>query len=497
MSTVFKKTSEITTILKVVLCSLFIFFSAVFFISCSKFEEENNQTPVVPNINEAQAVIGGENIFENYVNIEDFKNMKVEDDITYLKHQKALQKMAKHDKFPNFKEAWEMGNLISKMRFEYDFFSWKFFEPSNFGRYIFGNFSHEHSGYTNYDFAKRSEPFVPCYVEKIDNEFGTYNVLLTPKEARDKISANIRHQQWHSEYDKFERYFIPLDLYCSATGIPKEDFKDLRVVSQKFRWYNLWYYQMPHNDNYKDYQNDTQEVNSLDDLKKFIKKGSLIFVFDKPREKLDEISGKYFGHMMIMTDWYTDKIDKYIPLVEYHLVSKNEDFCNIPFLFKEMTNRDGKFTDYLKHLVFIEAQKDITKNINRMHGFEYNVGVMLTAGNDERLQNYIKKATCIAVVNLNDGYNYSHPDLVNNMIRNAYKQLGKSYNISPYILDTDPKEHYCSGLVYYSFLNNNKLPSLKLVLTKHAGSLTGLSDWIMPRTICNSPYVYTRVWYKK
>ena len=28
---------------------------------------------------------------------------------------------------------------------------------------------------------------------------------------------------------------------------------------------------------------------------------------------------------------------------------------------------------------------------------------MLTSGNDERFQEYIKKATCIAVVNLNDG----------------------------------------------------------------------------------------------
>ena len=495
---------KMATILKVVLCSLLIFFS-----SCSKFEEENNQTPVVPNINDAQAIIGGKNSFENYVNIEDFKNIKVEDDITHQKHEKALQKMAKHDKFPNFKEAWDMGNLISQMRFEYDFFSWKFFEPSNFGRYIFGNFSHEHSGYTNYDFAKRSEPFVPCYVEKINNESGTYNVLLTPKEARDKISANIRHQQWFSGYDKFERYFIPLGLYCSVTGIPKEDFKDLRVVSQKFRWHTLWYYQMPHNDNYLDYQNDTREVLEFDELKYYIKKGSLIFVFDKPLEDLykninweellkpgDKTWGfENWGHMMIVGKWYTDNINQYHKLSDYKLLKGNEDFCNIPFLYKELMNRDGKFTDYLKHFVFIEAQKDAIGNENYKQGFELQNGVMKTAGNDKRVQEYIKKATCIAVVNLNDGYNYSHPDLVDNMIQKSDSLFNTIYSIP--ITDNDEKhKSYCSGLVFYSFLNSNKKPSLRILTKNNLSNVLGLKIY-MPRTICNSPYVYTRIWYKR
>ena len=496
---------KMTTILKVVLCSLFVFFSTVFFISCSKFEEENNQTQVVPNINEAQAVIGGENVFEDYVNIEDFKNIKVEDDETYQKHEKALQKMAKHDKFPNFKEAWEMGNLISEMEMHYDFFSWKFFESTRYGSTILGNFSFQRSGYTNYDFAKRSEPFVPCYVETRNDDNGTYTVLLTPKEAKDKISAETRREMdynfYHfnsdNSYKKIRRYFIPLDLYCSRTGIPKEDFKDLRVVSQKFDWYNLWYYQMPHKDNYLDYQNETREVRKFDELKYYIKKGSLIFVFDKPLEKLYSILGKNWGHMMIVGKWYTDKVNQYHKLADYQLLKEKEDFCNVPFLFKEFMNRDGKFPDYLKHFVFIEAQLFKVHNKNKLQGFERDNGVMLTAGNDERLQNYINNATCVAVVNLNDGYNYSHPDLVNNMIDFAYRQLGKPYNWHPNILETESYAYNCSGLVYYSFLNNNNFPSLKLVLTKHATGLNSITDWIMPRTICNSPYVYTRVWYKK
>ena len=84
MLTKIKKISKITTILKVVICSLFVFFS-----SCSKYEDEQKQTNLVPNINEAQAVIGGENWFEDYVNIEDFKGIQVEDKLTYQKHQKA------------------------------------------------------------------------------------------------------------------------------------------------------------------------------------------------------------------------------------------------------------------------------------------------------------------------------------------------------------------------------------------------------------------------
>ena len=491
---------KMATILKVVLCSLFIFFSSVFFISCSKFEEENNPTPapVIPNINEAQAIIGGENVFEDYVNIEDFKNVKVEDDITYQKHEKALQKMAKHDKFPNFKETWEMGNLISEMGLHYDFFSWKFFEMTRYGSTILGNFSFERSGYTNYDFAKRSEPFVPCYVETRSDDNGTYTVLLTPKEAKDKISAETRRKMDYDYYNfnkKLKRYFIPLDLYCSRTGIPKEDFKDLRVVSQKFDWYTLWYYQMPHNDNYLDYQNETREVWEFDELKYYIKKGSLIFVFDKPLEELYSNWGKNWGHMMIVGKWYTDKINQYNKLSDYQILEKNKDFCNIPFLFKEMTNRDGKFLDYLKHFVFIEAQKDAIGNENYKQGFELQNGVMKTAGNDKRVQEYIKKATCIAVVNLNDGYNYSHPDLVDNMIQKSDSLFNTIYSIP--ITDNDEKhKSYCSGLVFYSFLNSNKKPSLRILTKNNLSNVLGLKIY-MPRTICNSPYVYTRIWYKR
>ena len=91
-----KNISEMTTILKVVLCFLLI-------VSCSKFEEEPKQTTLVPNINEAQAIIGGENIFENYVNIEDFKNQSYEDLSTYDKHENALYELLAYKSFPSVK----------------------------------------------------------------------------------------------------------------------------------------------------------------------------------------------------------------------------------------------------------------------------------------------------------------------------------------------------------------------------------------------------------
>ena len=110
MYTILHFKQKMTTILKVVLCLLFVFFS-----SCSKFEEEQNQTTVVPNINEAQAYIGGENWFENYVNVEDFKGVQVEDNITYQKHQKALQKLLSYDKFPNGKTKEDLENISRRI----------------------------------------------------------------------------------------------------------------------------------------------------------------------------------------------------------------------------------------------------------------------------------------------------------------------------------------------------------------------------------------------
>ena len=83
------------------------------------------------------------------------------------------------------------------------------------------------------------------------------------------------------------------------------------------------------------------------------------------------------------------------------------------------------------------------------------------------------------------------------MISVAYSQHGRPYNIKP-SKDDLFTNHYCSGLVWFSFNNENYYPSLKLLLPKHRTIPFDVwGYWYMPRTICNSPYVYTRVWYKQ
>ena len=271
--------------------------------------------------------------------------------------------------------------------------------------------------------------------------------------------------------------------------------KDLRVVTRKQGNSSYWYYQMPYKDNYKDYQNDTLTVRDINELKNFIKKGSLVFVFDKPLDKLNEIAGKYWGHMLIVSDWYTNIIsDSYTSLNNYEKLDKNQDFQDIGYIKSNAENYNVSFKNYLKHFVFIEAQLFNMKNQNKKQGFERDSGVMVTSGNDERFQTYLDSTTCVAVVNINEGYKYSHPDLINNMIKNALNQLGKKYNMHPTGFDNDTINHYCSGLAYYSLLNGKKAPSLRLLKYKHISNTVNLGYWYMPRTVCNSPFVYTRVW---
>ena len=484
MSTTFKNFSKMTTILKVVLCVLFVFFS-----SCSKFEEEN-QTTVVPNINEAQAIIGGENIFENYVNIEDFKNQSYEDLSTYDKHENALYELLAYKSFPSVKSQDDL-HTISKEICEY----YSFPSPKNKSCYALGyTFP---SGY----FKEKTEPYVECFIKFYsDSKYhtGRYKLFL-PREI-DTFRKENRDKLIYSSKNGIIRREVPLSLYCSLTGIPEKRMKDLRVITRKKDNSSYWYYQMPYKDNYKDYQNDTLTVRDVNELKNFIKKGSLVFVFDKPLDKLNEIGGKYWGHMLIVSDWYCNMIsDNYITLNNYEKLDKNQDFQDINHINSSLGSSYVSFKDYLKHFVFIEAQLYNMKNQNKKQGFERDSGVMLTSGNDKRFQESLDKVTCIAVVNINEGYSYSHPDLLDKMIKNANRQIGKEYNSKPTGLDNDTLTHYCSGLAYYSLLNERKTPSLRLLKYEHTSTkpIVNKYKWYMPRTICNSPFVYTRVWYNK
>ena len=263
-----------TTILKVVICSLF-----VFFISCSKFEEENNQTPtpIVPNINEAQAVIGGENYFEDYVNIEDFRNQISEDLTTFDKHNEALSDLLNLNSFPNVRSKEDLSKISRQIYYTFG-------RPANRSHYNSGKFSYYMEG------DVKTEPYVECFLKMYVNE-ETWNMehrLYLPKEVYD-LSYKERISRVYGGTFDYVRKEVPVSLYCSLTGIPRNLIESLRVVTRQEGDYSYWYYQMPYKDNYLDYQNGTQTVTSINDLKKFIKKGSLIFIFDKPLKDLDKI----------------------------------------------------------------------------------------------------------------------------------------------------------------------------------------------------------------
>ena len=515
MLTTIKKISEMTTILKVVLCSLFIFFSAVFFISCSKFEEDNNQTPVVPNINDVQAVIGGKNVFENYVNIEDFKNVQFEDDETYLRHKKAHDYLLSIDTFLYASTRDQLLYVSKKLikeaerdeKIKDEYYNTSLFHNFVFEPYIsnyFVSFSREAHNYN------MTTPFVNLFFKKTKDG----PLLLTPKEA---YNISFQERQFLREKGENEKYImksISIYKYAYETGLNNSFVSDLRILSYpkyKDKFANsvdmqVMYYQMPHKDNYLDYQNDTKQVKNIDDLKYFIKPGSLIFVFKEDLKELEKENFGNWGHMLIVGDRYLyGDTNEYKHLYNYTMLHTFESFVDEKYMFNKMLDEKVSLIEYLKHLYFIEAQNgvELYPNKNNKWGFERHDGLVRTSGNDETFQRRMKEATCIAVVNLNDGYHLSHYKLLSNVIKYANKQVDdkKNYNFTPTGADDNTDKHYCSGLAFYSFLNDKKYPSLRLLTPNHLSTyyccLIFGGKWYMPRTVCNSPFVYTRVWKKE
>ena len=262
---------KMSTILKVVLCSLFIFFS-----SCSKFEEEQKQTQVFPNINEAQAKIGGENWYEKHVNVEDFKNSIMTDFESYQKDLNLKRSLLSYNSFPNVRSKEDLSRISRQIYYTFG-------RPANRSHFNSGKFLY----YMMVDM--RTEPYVECFLKQYVNE-ETKNIeyqLYLPKEVYD-LSHKERTSRVHGGTYDYVRREVPVSVYCSLTGIPRNLIENLRVVTRQDNQFSYWYYQMPYKDNYLDYQNETQEVNSLNDLKKFIKKGSMIFVFNEDLKELDK-----------------------------------------------------------------------------------------------------------------------------------------------------------------------------------------------------------------
>ena len=220
-----------TTILKVVLCVLFIFFS-----SCSKFEEEPKQTTLVPNINEAQAIIGGENWYEDYVNVEDFKGVQVEDNVTYQKHQKAQERLLAYETFPNAKSEKDLEELSENVAFIHKYFS----DSLNVDWYHLGysyySFDDDYSSVTEQDVITGKTNVVPaieCFY--YSEQEGDKIKLLTPKEAYElplKLRDSLKNNKIFYREGGYSMGYCSLSNYSKYTGIPKSIFNNLRIYSK-------------------------------------------------------------------------------------------------------------------------------------------------------------------------------------------------------------------------------------------------------------------------
>ena len=506
-------------ILMMVLC---IIVSSLSTVSCTKDELsfDNNQSQT-DNLTDVQARIGNfENKFEKFENIESYKDFQFESDNLYKKHSSYLEKLRKIDKFPSvesnkysLQELTRLLYMNSKRVQEI---------PEGYETNLYYDYHNEKSFVNNYNMNKKVKPYVELIFSVNQNSYD-YNTLEinSPMYCYDVFNAEERTQLRFYGVDKnnehyFTRY-IEKDKYCELTGINNTLIDNLRIMTfTRLQIFpkrpgfekNLdiadlchYIYQFPYKDNYKDYRNESINVDTKLNLKQYIKPGSCIFVFDQPIEKLDDdrlSEDGSWGHMMIISDYYQETMsDQYINLDEYKKLEKNQDFVEIDALRRDMYEDNVSFEDYLKHFVFIEAVRKDTKYENLKKNFDKRTGVIFSSGNDKVVQNNFRnKYTVISVSNLNKGikmYNTEIQHLFLNYIRDsALKNL--RYEGRPTI-DDSVISNYCSGLVYFGYKRDNTY-GIK-ILTNSQLSFWEILGWYMPRSITNSPFMYTRIWYRR
>ena len=443
--------------------------------------------------------IGGENFFENYVNIEDFKGFQYEPTKVWNFQQAKLDSLAKLDKFPNEKNGVERANL-SEQLFLYASGGQKITEAFENGLRV------NYLKPTAFLYEYSALPKVEAYVEVIYQD--SYYYALSPKEAFD-FSYEERLQMRNSHLSKnghhYQVAYVPVQHYARITGIDVNYLRYLRIITFTRNQligakecdnadFTCYIYQFPYKDNYKDYSNESLKMKDKRQMKKYFKPGSFLFVFDKPLEKLYDGEPTHLnnGHTIIVTDRYTLDPDNYHSLNEYKRLKVGQSFMDIPELREAMFDPSVSLRDFLKHFVFIEAVVK-SPNDNNLDNLRFwgLLKVKHTAGNDSLALKRFDKYTVFAISNLNKGLQKSNWNLVSTMLENSETKVGGDYDFTP-----NSEEHgfYCSGLVYYGFYNSNEAPSIKLISRKHT-SLHKHGQWAMPRTLTNSPYVYTRIWY--
>ena len=510
------KTFKIEKILMMVLC---IIVSSLSTVSCTKDElsfDDNNQNQT-DNLTDVQAKIGNiEGTFEYFENIEGYKDFRFESNDLYNKHQLSLNLIKKIDKYPSvennkysLQELTRLLYMNSKRVQEI---------PEGYETNLYYDYHNEKSFINNYNLRNKVKPYVELIFEIDRNSHYLRDCIIqSPSFNYNFFNADERTELRFYGVDKSgKRYFtryIEKDKYCELTGINKELIDNLRIMTfTRLQIFpkrpgfekNLdeadlchYIYQFPYQDNYLDYRNESLNVDTKLNLKQYIKPGACIFVFDKTLDQLDNHWSDNWGHMMIISDHYQETMsDQYLDLNQYERLRKNQEFVEIDALRKDMYDDNVSFEDYLKHFVFIEAIKGVEYDNNKVY-FDKRSGVIFSSGNDKVIQdNFKNKYTVISVSNLNKGikmYNTEVQHLFLNYIRDAAFK-NKKYDWFQ-LFDEKSYPNYCSGLVYFGY-SDDYTYGIK-ILNKDQSQFAGLRFWYMPRTVTNSPFMYTRIWYNR
>lgn len=506
---------------------IMLMFSSIIITSCTDTLLEDIKVPVdnkevVNSLNQTRA-IGTEGFFENYVNIEDFKDFQFEANMIHRDFKNALDNLKFYDEFPSVEANIYTRDSLTKILKE----NCKYVQdiPEGFESNLYYDYQNEKSFVTNYDKNKKVEAFVEVIFE-IDHQNHTFKAL-SPKEAYDLLNyqdrTDMRFRGCNKNRKSYQSMYIEPEKYVEFTGFDLLEIITLRVITftrlQIFPnppWFEQYLdeadlchyiYQFPYKDNYKDYQNESLTVSNDKLLKKYIKPGTVIFVFDKDTTSLSNHSSSInSGHSIIITDLWYDLPDHmnssniksdnsqfgYQSIESYKRVNKNQDFIEIDELRKDAFDDKISLKDYLKRFVFIEAITTSLNNNDSVNFSKLPLCVKYTTGNDEKALKRFDNYTVFALSNLNKGYKQCNTSVQFDMINYAKNQVGKIYNFLP--IENDNRLFaYCSGVSYFGYQKSKV--GISILKKEHGSNIKGVV-WYMPRTITNSPFMYTRILYK-
>ena len=483
----------------------------------------NNQKEI-DSLNNTRS-IGTEGFFEKYVDIEDFKDFQFESNTIHKNFKNTLENLTFYDEFPSVESNIYTRDSLTKILKE----NCKYVQdiPEGFESGLYYDYMNEKSFVTNYDQNKKVDAFVEVIFER-DYQNESLKVL-SPKEAYNLLNhqdrTNMRFRGCNKNGKFYFTMYIDSEKYSELTGLDELEIISLRIITftrlqifpnpPGFEKYldeaDLchYIYQFPYKDNYKDYQNESLKVTDDRLLKKYIKPGSIIFVYDKKIESLNDHTNLNFnnGHSIIVTNYWYDLPDNmnskdiksdysqygYQSIDQYKSINENSSFLEVDELRKDAFDDNISLRDYLKRFVFIEAVKKSLNDNSLIPLHSANKCVKYTTGNDkfalERFDNY----TVVAISNLNKGYKLSNTLVQSSMIEYSKKRIQRFYDNLP----TENESFfssYCSGLVYFGYKNNKNI-GISILKPEHGSKYKNLT-WYMPRTLTNSPFIYTRILYK-